>query len=1709
MGRRGSSWGSSLVSLLILLAGAGLAQAQSITLASGKTFHQGDNTVAATTCPDITISCGGGVWQTANGIRLIIPNSVNLTWDSSVTSPTYDTTNINGGAVGGASYPTAKICVITITTNFTFGPPPSHLIIKNLRFLVGSPLPTKSGSLGATWTNGTTAIINDGSTLTILNNPTISSGGSYSVSPPGPVAANTITITEANSSPGIQAASGLRISIPAALNMTWNTAITAPTFGGSAAGRINGPVSYPNNRTMTVNLLSNFLSNETLTIAGLQFANIGADSSGQLIVTTNSNVNPLSFPNDTNATDGSVITVLGLPTISSAANQVFTKGDPSTAAQPITVTESGGTPKITAANSIRLIIPAGFNMTWDPTVTTATVTGTAQGAGHISAAPAVTYANGNQTAVIPVISTFGSSQTAIISNLRFTTFTGASAPNVLGLDTLNTGVPQSTDNRTIAIGAPTISSGTNQVFAVADPPTAAATITVTDGTPARITAANAIRIKIPAGFNMQFDTSRVNTGTGLSFGGTGLAHAAQTITYVGTQTAIVNLLSDFTASQTLTISGLAFQNFSAPSTPNNLQLEVNNLGTNCAVDPFFIAVGGAPSISFQANMAFTENDPSTATVQITVTDASGFPTITAANGIRIEIPPAFPMTWDTTITTAPPLVFGGSGAGHVTGSANKVSYPTTRIALISLGSDFTVAQTLTVSGLRFANFSSAAAPSHLDLFVDPLGSGVPDDKTIGIGQPTIALSVSQTFGTGDPSTVLNPVTVTEDATVPRITSANGIRIEIPAGLNMSWDTTIQALTDGLAFAGTGSAHVSAGPAIVSYPSAKEALVSLQGNFNAGETLTVSGLKVMSFGPASGPLGLSLNVSNLGTTCSTTPQTVTIGSRPVLQTVVTADTNGNGSLDHLILTYNKPLNATTSSATTGLGFTVITPNYTIGAASVTGAVLTLTLVEKGTPDTGVTPHVVYDSTVGNLQDLSGLTASSSGPTLALDGAAPVAIGITKVDANGNGHLGSVTIIFSETLATGQEDPGDWKLIDADGTTDLLQGLVSMLISGNSVTFTLADNAGTAGTPTYLYSPNGNPLKIEDTAAPPNVAGVQTNAAIPNIQVTPDLAVGPSKVVLDASRSTDPNGQALTFSWASAPLSPALTNGNTATPFFLGTKEGTYTFTVTVSNLLVSTSKDVHVTILNVPPGANAGADQTANPGAGVYLVALGSSDANGDTLVYTWTQLSGVPVGALTTILTNDVVVFFNAPTPSASLPPDNILVFQVSVSDGVNTSTDVTTVRINRDAVNLAPTANAGPDQVALVGQTVTLDGSLSLDPAGGPLPLQYKWTSPTPLSSNIAVKPTFVPTLPGLYSFSLVVTTPNAALSSLSSTVHILVQSPANQAPVAAAHRLLPTGEIVVGDTVVLDGTGSQDPEGLPVTYAWFQTAGPRVILTDPSGIHSTFTPVREALYTFQLVVSDGVNLSLPASVSLTVKNLPTDTTFTTGLTYGAGIATNGHAALGGPLTLNVTTSDPANTWFFYLSQTAGPSLTFNQLVFGSPNVFSFTPPLPGLYSFKLEANTFNAIQAFATINVIVDKTSPPAYAVPIALASGPAASVLTGQTVTLDSTGSTGTGLTSYWVQLEGPPVVLSNPYASTPAFTPTAAGQYTFAVTVTDGTTQSAPSFTVVTVVAAPAAAPSGEGGGGGGCGFLGLEGILILPLFWLLSALRSRAPARRSR
>ncbi|MHC4790195.1 MAG: PKD domain-containing protein, partial [Planctomycetota bacterium] len=274
-----------------------------------------------------------------------------------------------------------------------------------------------------------------------------------------------------------------------------------------------------------------------------------------------------------------------------------------------------------------------------------------------------------------------------------------------------------------------------------------------------------------------------------------------------------------------------------------------------------------------------------------------------------------------------------------------------------------------------------------------------------------------------------------------------------------------------------------------------------------------------------------------------------------------------------------------------------------------------------------------------------------------------------------------------------------------------------------------------------------------------------------------------------------------------------------------------------------------------PIADAGPDQLLSSISIPPIIILDGSasfDPEGDSLTYHWDQISGPAVDL------SDA----NA-VGSTFVPLDfGLYVFELTVSDGVDDSfPDTVSIVI----VNQAPVADAGPDQsMSIMPGLITLDGSGSYDP-GDDL-LTYLWQQingpAVELSSVNAVNPTFVPLEFGIYVFELVVN--DGVLDSEADTVGIVIGN--NHAPRANAGPSRYAG----AEPIVLDGTGSYDPDGYGEIYQWQQVSGPAVVITGAdtatptiSGFSQT-SSIQEC--EFELVVSDGELASEPDIVKVII---------------------------------------------------------------------------------------------------------------------------------------------------------------------------------------------------------------------------------------------------
>ena len=371
--------------------------------------------------------------------------------------------------------------------------------------------------------------------------------------------------------------------------------------------------------------------------------------------------------------------------------------------------------------------------------------------------------------------------------------------------------------------------------------------------------------------------------------------------------------------------------------------------------------------------------------------------------------------------------------------------------------------------------------------------------------------------------------------------------------------------------------------------------------------------------------------------------------------------------------------------------------------------------------------------------------------------------------------------------------------------------------------------------------------------------------------------------------------------------------------------------------------------NQPPVANAGPDQAVNVGQTVALNGSGSTDPNGNPLTYLWSFVSR-PAGSAAALAGATTV------NPTFVADAAGSYTVQLIVNDGQAPSPADTVVVTTG---NLPPVANAGPDQAVNVGQTVTLNGSGSTDPNGNPL--TYLWSfvsrpagSAAALAGATTVNPTFVADAAGSYTVQLIVNDGQAP-----SPADTVVVTTGNLPPVANAG---PDQAVNVGQTVTLNGSGSTDPNGNPLTYLWSfvsRPAGSAAALAGATTVNPTFVADAAGSYTVQLIVNDGQANSPPDTVIIaaTASNLrPTanagpDQTVTVATT----VTLDGSASSdpeGRPLTYR---------WFF-VSQPAGSPAELQNPTTAKP---FFTPALVGSYVVGLVVNdgTLNSTQT----NVVI----------------------------------------------------------------------------------------------------------------------------------------------
>ncbi len=274
-------------------------------------------------------------------------------------------------------------------------------------------------------------------------------------------------------------------------------------------------------------------------------------------------------------------------------------------------------------------------------------------------------------------------------------------------------------------------------------------------------------------------------------------------------------------------------------------------------------------------------------------------------------------------------------------------------------------------------------------------------------------------------------------------------------------------------------------------------------------------------------------------------------------------------------------------------------------------------------------------------------------------------------------------------------------------------------------------------------------------------------------------------------------------------------------------------------------------LNKSPIANAGADQTITLTGNNNVVVLdgrGSADPDGVLVAFNWRLVSGPTVPVIATPTSSQTIV--------NNLNPGTYI-FELTVTDdrGANAKDTVQVKAVV--AENKSPIANAGPDQtISLTGNNnmLILDGSGSADPDGVLGAFNWRLVSgPTvPVIATPNGSQTIVNILnPGTYIFELTVTDNRGASAKDSVQVKAIVAE--NKSPFANAgpdQTISLTGN---NNLLILDGSGSADPDGVLVAFNWRLVSGPIFpVIANPSSRQTAVTNLVEGIYIFELKVTD-----------------------------------------------------------------------------------------------------------------------------------------------------------------------------------------------------------------------------------------------------------------
>ena len=251
-----------------------------------------------------------------------------------------------------------------------------------------------------------------------------------------------------------------------------------------------------------------------------------------------------------------------------------------------------------------------------------------------------------------------------------------------------------------------------------------------------------------------------------------------------------------------------------------------------------------------------------------------------------------------------------------------------------------------------------------------------------------------------------------------------------------------------------------------------------------------------------------------------------------------------------------------------------------------------------------------------------------------------------------------------------------------------------------------------------------LKISNGKTESKASSVMIVAS--DAEVTPVANAGEPQIVkkssivyLNGSKSSDANGDAISYEWSFAKVPAAskskLELQRTAKPLFVADTVGTYAIRLVVSDgKNLSDPDEIEVTVSEgaIQPIADPGPDQAVVVGREVTIDGSSSLNYGAGSLVYKWILINK-PAGSNADLRSSTSRSFFTADR-------QGLYVICLTVNDGVADSISKCIVVTATSQEGSPPIAVIGQTPISPAGNSITLDGTRSI--ASGGRALTYAW---------------------------------------------------------------------------------------------------------------------------------------------------------------------------------------------------------------------------------------------------------------------------------------------------------------------------------------------------------------------------------------------------